>query len=58
MVDAEGRDQKTETVVIGTVLGDSLLAGLRRMAHENFSRELFPVPPEIAQHYDHAPLED
>lgn len=58
VVDAEGRDQKTETVVIGTVLGDSLLAGLRRMAHENFSRELFPVPPEIAQHYDHAPLED
>lgn len=53
VVDADGRDQKTETVVIGTVLGDSLLAGLRRMAHENFSRELFPVPPEIAQHYDH-----
>lgn len=53
VVDAEGRDQKTETVVIGTVLGDSLLAGLRRMAHENFSRRLFPVPPEIAQHYDH-----
>lgn len=53
VVDADGRDQKTETVVIGTVLGDSLLAGLRRMAHENRSRELFPVPPEIAQHYDH-----
>jgi hypothetical protein len=53
VVDADGRAQKTETVVIGTVLGDSLLAGLRRMAHENVSRILFPVPPEIAQHYDH-----
>ena len=39
----------TETVIIGTVLGDSLLAGLRRMAHENVSRTVFPVPPEIAQ---------
>jgi DNA-binding transcriptional MerR regulator len=58
VVDADGRAEKTETVVIGTVLGDSLLAGLRRMAHEHFSRTLFPVPPEIAQHYDHAPQED
>lgn len=58
VVDADGRAQKTETVVIGTVLGDSLLAGLRRMAHENFSRTLFPVPPEIAAHYDHAPQEN
>jgi DNA-binding transcriptional MerR regulator len=58
VVDAEGRAQKTETVVIGTVLGDSLLAGLRRMAHENLSRTLFPVPPELAQHYDHSPQED
>jgi len=56
VADADGRAQMTETVVIGTVLGDSLLAGLRRMAHENFSRTLFPVPPEIAQHYDHSPL--
>jgi DNA-binding transcriptional MerR regulator len=58
VVDADGRAEKTETVVIGTVLGDSLLAGLRRMAHEHFSRTLFPVPPEIAQHYDHAPQEE
>ncbi|MEO8262329.1 MAG: MerR family transcriptional regulator [Pseudolysinimonas sp.] len=58
VVDADGRAAKTETVVIGTVLGDSLLAGLRRMAHENFSRAHFPVPPEIAQHYDHPPQED
>lgn len=55
VVAADGRDQKTETVVIGTVLGDSLLAGLRRMAHEHFSRTLFPVPDEIAARYGHAP---
>jgi hypothetical protein len=35
------------------VLGDSLLAGLRRMAHENVSRSLFPVPPEIGARYGH-----
>jgi DNA-binding transcriptional MerR regulator len=56
VVDADGRAQKTETVVIGTVLGDSLLAGLRRMAHEHFTRTLYPVPPEIAQRYEHAPV--
>lgn len=53
VVDATGREAQTETVVIGTVLGDSLLAGLRRMAHENLSRTLFPVPPEVAAQYGH-----
>lgn len=55
--DAADRAQMTETVVIGTVLGDSLLAGLRRMAHENVSRTLFPVPPEIAARYGHTATE-
>ena len=55
--DAADRAQMTETVVIGTVLGDWLLAGLRRMAHENVSRTLFPVPPEIAVQYGHAATE-
>ncbi|MEO8528518.1 MAG: MerR family transcriptional regulator [Pseudolysinimonas sp.] len=40
-----------ETVVIGTVLGDSLLAGLRRMAHEHLTRTRFPVPPEAFDSY-------
>jgi DNA-binding transcriptional MerR regulator len=53
VADADGRAQMTETVVIGTVLGDSLLAGLRRMAHENVSRRMFPVPPEIEARYGH-----
>jgi DNA-binding transcriptional MerR regulator len=61
VADADGRAQMTETVVIGTVLGDSLLAGLRRMAHENISRRMFPVPPEIEARYGHTastPQED
>ncbi len=31
----------TQTVVVGTVLGDALLAGLRRMAQENESHHRF-----------------
>lgn len=53
VADAPGRAEMTETVVVGTVLGDSLLAGLRRMAHENVSRTVFPVPPEIANAHGH-----
>ena len=53
VADSRGRAQMTETVVVGTVLGDSLFAGLRRMAHENVSRTVFPVPPEIAQAHGH-----
>jgi DNA-binding transcriptional MerR regulator len=34
----------TETVVVGTVLGDALLASLRRMAQEHVSYQLFPAP--------------
>jgi DNA-binding transcriptional MerR regulator len=58
VADSRGRAEMTETVVIGTVLGDSLLAGLRRMAHENVSRTVFPVPPEIAQLHGHAAVFD
>jgi len=39
-----GRADMVETVVIGTVLGDSLLAGLRRIAQEHVSNEVFPAP--------------
>jgi DNA-binding transcriptional MerR regulator len=34
----------TETVVIGTVLGDAMLAALRRMAQEHMTTVLFPAP--------------
>jgi DNA-binding transcriptional MerR regulator len=34
----------TETVVAGTVLGDAMLAALRRMAQEHMTAALFPAP--------------
>ncbi|MHA7264439.1 MerR family transcriptional regulator [Arthrobacter sp. TMN-37] len=37
----EGRVAKAETVVIGTVLGDALLAALRRAAQEHFSSQRY-----------------
>jgi DNA-binding transcriptional MerR regulator len=40
----QGRADMAETVVVGTVLGDSLFAGLRRIAQENLSHERFPAP--------------
>lgn len=46
VAEAAGRADQTATVVIGTVLGDALFAGLRRIAHENAARSQFPVPPE------------
>jgi DNA-binding transcriptional MerR regulator len=46
VVQAGDRQAMTETVVVGTVLGDSLLAGLRRMAHSHASCLLFPTNPD------------
>jgi DNA-binding transcriptional MerR regulator len=42
-----GRSDMAQTVVVGTVLGDSLLAGLRRIAQEHVSRQRFPAPEDI-----------
>ncbi|MEJ5914878.1 MerR family transcriptional regulator [Pseudokineococcus sp. 1T1Z-3] len=36
--DAADRDRSAETVVVGTLLGDALLAGLRRIAQEHVAR--------------------
>jgi len=38
------RSVMVESVVVGTVLGDSLFAGLRRIAQEYVSRQVFPDP--------------
>lgn len=38
-------DQIAELMVVGTVLGDPLFAGLRRIAHEDATHDLFPVAP-------------
>jgi DNA-binding transcriptional MerR regulator len=38
-------DQIAELLVVGTVLGDPLFAGLRRLAQEDATHDLFPVEP-------------
>jgi hypothetical protein len=37
-------DLVAELMVVGTVLGDSLVAGLRRLAQESVTSEFFPEP--------------
>jgi DNA-binding transcriptional MerR regulator len=39
-------ESMSETVVVGTVLGDAMLSSLRRMAQEHVSTRVFPGPPE------------
>ena len=36
-------DELTELMVVGSILGDPLFAGLRRLAHENSTHHLFPT---------------
>ena len=38
------RDAVAELMVVGTVLGDPLLAGLRRLAQQDATRDAFPAP--------------
>jgi len=38
-----------ELMVVGTVVGDALIAGLRRLAHQEATAELFPAPVEAGQ---------
>jgi len=52
---ASDRADMVETVVVGTVLGDSLFAGLRRIAQERASDIHFPGPDtEDCEPEDHA----
>lgn len=39
-----GREARAETALLGTVLGDTLLAALRRLAQEHVSAKHFPPP--------------
>ncbi|TAL45571.1 MAG: MerR family transcriptional regulator [Salinibacterium sp.] len=48
VANSQGMSSKAETVIVGTVLGDALLASLRRMAQENRSCEIFPNSPHKA----------
>jgi len=38
----DDRAERVESVVVGTVLGDALFAGLRRIAQEHISQQVFP----------------
>jgi len=38
-------DELAELMVVGSILGDPLFAGLRRLAHEDATHHLFPTPP-------------
>lgn len=40
----EGRDARAETALVGTVLGDVLIAALRRLAQEHMSAQQFRPP--------------
>ncbi|WP_432512227.1 MerR family transcriptional regulator [Kineococcus sp. SYSU DK001] len=40
------REATAQTVVVGTVLGDQLLAGLRRIAQQNVALRRYGPPPE------------
>jgi DNA-binding transcriptional MerR regulator len=47
IVGRQGRDSQLEGVVIGTVLGDALLAALRRLAEENASVRAAPLSRHV-----------
>lgn len=47
--DIAENDRVIELAVIWTVLGDSLLSGLRGMAHEVVSRQEFVAPPKAVE---------
>ncbi|NII39909.1 DNA-binding transcriptional MerR regulator [Curtobacterium flaccumfaciens] len=44
----DGRDAIAELMVIGTVLGDPLFAGLRRIAQQDATHDVFPVATDGA----------
>lgn len=43
--DRETAELTAELMIVGTVLGDALVAGLRRLAQQDATADLFPVPP-------------
>ncbi|MFE7744168.1 MerR family transcriptional regulator [Nocardia sp. NPDC057455] len=40
--DEPGLERMTETAIVGTILGDTMLAALRRLAQEHLSSTMFP----------------
>ena len=49
----DDRAEMVESVVVGTVLGDALFAGLRRIAQETVSARVFPDNAPNSHHRDH-----
>jgi len=47
--DRQSPDLTAELMIVGTVLGDALIAGLRRLAQQDATAELFPVPDTAKQ---------
>jgi DNA-binding transcriptional MerR regulator len=61
--DRESPDLTAELMIVGTVLGDALVAGLRRLAQEDATADLFPVPdsgnqPDAGNRPDSEPRKD
>ncbi len=44
-----GRDATTELMIVGTVMGDPLFAGLRRLAQQDATQDIFPIPERSEQ---------
>jgi DNA-binding transcriptional MerR regulator len=44
LAERTSRDAVAELMVVGTVLGDPLFGGLRRLAHEDATHEMFSTP--------------
>lgn len=46
--DRESPEAAAELMIVGTVVGDALAAGLRRLAHQDATAELFPTTPRTS----------
>ena len=49
LIGRQGPALAAELMVVGTVVGDALIAGLRRLAHQEATAELFPASVEAGQ---------
>lgn len=49
LIGRQGPALTAELMVVGTVVGDALIAGLRRLAHQEATAELFPASVEAGQ---------
>ncbi|GAA1752138.1 MerR family transcriptional regulator [Agromyces humatus] len=50
LIGRESPELTAELMVVGTVVGDALIAGLRRLAHQEATAELFPTSDAASPH--------